>query len=79
MSKSFSVDNHADVPIVQQIQKEFEALAKEMGREQGYLLIITNQTVIYAPNSIDITDELIQKYDAAYSEKGGSLDFQLQQ
>ncbi len=65
--------------VVQQIQKEFEALAKEMGREQGYLLIITNQTVIYAPNSIDITDELIQKYDAAFSEKGGSFDFQLQQ
>lgn len=65
--------------VVQQIQKEFEALAKEMGREQGYLLIITNQTVIYAPNSIDITDELIQKYDAAYAEKGGSFDFQLQQ
>lgn len=65
--------------VVQQIQKEFESLAQEIGREQGYLLIITNQTVIYAPNSIDITDELIQKYDAAFSEKGGAFDFQLQQ
>ena len=63
--------------VVQQIQKEFEALAQEIGRQQGYLLIITNQTVIYAPNTIDITDELIQKYDAAYSEKGGAFDFQL--
>lgn len=65
--------------VVQQIQKEFETLAKEIGREQGYLLIITNQTVIYAPNTIDITDELIQKYDAAFSEKGGSFDLNLTQ
>ena len=65
--------------VVQLIQKEFEALAQEMGREQGYLLIVTNQTVIYAPNSINITDELIQKYDAVFSEKGGSFDFQMTQ
>jgi outer membrane protein len=61
--------------VVQQIQKEFETLAREIGKEEGYLLIITNQTVVYAPNTIDITDALIQKYDAAYSEKGGSFDF----
>ena len=65
--------------VVQQIQKEFESLAQAIGREQGYLLIVTNQTVIYAPNTIDITDELIQKYDAAYAEKGGSFDFKLTQ
>ena len=65
--------------VVQQIQKEFESMAQEIGRKEGYLLIITNQTVIYAPNTIDITDELIQKYDAAYSEKGGSFDFKLNQ
>jgi outer membrane protein len=63
--------------VVQQIQKEFESMAQEIGRKEGYLLIITNQTVIYAPNTIDITDELIQKYDAAYAEKGGSFDFKL--
>ena len=62
---------------VQQIQQEFEAIAKELGKEQGYLLIITNPVVIYAPNSIDITDELIQKYNAVFSEKGGSFDFKL--
>ena len=65
--------------VVQQIQKEFESLAQDIGREQGYLLIVTNQTVIYAPNTIDITDELIQKYDAAFAEKGGSFDFNLSQ
>ena len=65
--------------VIQQIQKEFESLAQDIGREQGYLLIVTNQTVIYAPNTIDITDDLIQKYDAAYAEKGGSFDFKLTQ
>jgi outer membrane protein len=65
--------------VVQKIQKEFETLAQEIGREQGYLLIVTTQTVIYAPNSIDITDELVQKFDAAFSEKGGSFDFQIKQ
>jgi len=63
--------------VIQQIQKEFESIAQEMGKEQGYLLIITNPVVIYAPNSIDITDELIQKYNEAFSKKGGSFDFKL--
>ena len=65
--------------VVQQIQKEFESIAQTMGKEQGFLLIITNPVVIYAPTSIDITDELIQKYNEAFSEKGGSFDFQLNQ
>ncbi|MCG6911973.1 MAG: OmpH family outer membrane protein [Deltaproteobacteria bacterium] len=63
--------------VIKRIQKEFESIAQAMGKEQGYLLIITNPVVVYSPNSIDITDELIQKYDAVYKEKGGSFDFQL--
>ena len=65
--------------VVQQIQKEFESLAQDIGREQGYLLIVTNQTVIYAPNTIDITGELIQKYDAAFAAKGGTFDLDMSQ
>ena len=65
--------------VVQRIQKEFESIAKEMGKQEGYLLIITNPVVIYAPNSIDITDELIQKYDAVFAEKGGAFEFKLDQ
>ena len=38
MSKSFSVDNHADVPIVQQIQKELRKRIRSQNLAPGQKL-----------------------------------------
>ena len=36
-------------------------LVEEIGKKNGYLLIISNIGVLYAPNQIDITDQIIRK------------------
>ncbi len=51
------------------IQKEIVELAKEIGKTEGYLLIIEKSVVLYAPNTIDITDKVIRKYNASFARK----------
>ena len=61
------------------IQKQAMAIAEEIGKAGGYLLIIEKTVVLYAPNTIDITDQIIQKFNADYAaqrQEGGSADAQ---
>ncbi|MFA7425476.1 MAG: OmpH family outer membrane protein [Desulfosarcinaceae bacterium] len=48
------------------IRHEVDALAKAIAQERGVTLMIEKQEagVIYAPAEIDVTDELIRRYDA---------------
>ena len=50
------------------IQKDVLTLTAEMGKSGGYLLIIDKPGVLYHPNSIDLTDQVIQKYNAKYAK-----------
>jgi len=45
-----------------------------MGKSEGYLLIISNPVVMYAPAAIDLTDELIERYNKVFAEQGGTID-----
>ena len=54
--------------LLEKLQTEIFSLAEEIGKEEGYLLIIEKSAAIYYPNSIDITDKLIEKYNATYSD-----------
>ena len=47
---------------------------QEIGKKEGFLLIISNAVVLYSPTSIDITDQLIQAYNAFAAEQGGQFD-----
>jgi outer membrane protein len=42
-----------------------------MGKKEGFLLIIEKREagVMYSPNTIDLTDQLIQKYNAEFVQK----------
>jgi outer membrane protein len=53
--------------IVRQIQKDVLDLLEEMGKKGGYLLIVEKGTILYAPDSVDITDELIKRYNIRYA------------
>jgi len=55
--------------ILNKIRKDLHELIQEIGKKEGYLLIIDNVTVLYAPNTIDITDKVIQKYNASFARK----------
>ena len=58
--------------LVNKIVKDVYALVEEIGKNEGYLLIIRSESVMYAPNSIDITDELIKQMNDSYAKKSGN-------
>jgi outer membrane protein len=60
--------------VVKRIQKDVYLIVQEIGKKEGYLLIITKGAVIYSPSTIDITDQLIQAYNEAFAERGEKFD-----
>ena len=46
------------------IQEDVSALVTEIGKKEGYTLILSNLGVLYAPDSIDITDQIISRLNA---------------
>lgn len=58
--------------LVNALLKEVSSLVEEIGKKEGYLLIINNTGVLYSPNSINITDQLIKELNARHSKKSGN-------
>jgi len=58
--------------LVNELRQKIYAMAEEIGKKEGYLLIIANFDVMYAPGSIDITDKLIKQLNAVYDNKSGN-------
>jgi outer membrane protein len=50
------------------IQSETLAIIDQIGKSDGYLLIMDNRGVLYAPSTIDITDAVIKQYNASYAK-----------
>jgi outer membrane protein len=55
--------------LIARVQQQAAALAAELGKKDGYLLLIEKNAVIYYPSAIDATDDLIQFANA----KAGAL------
>ena len=58
--------------LLDKIVKDVFELAEDIGKKEGYLLIIRSDTVIYAPGSIDITDPFIKQLNEKHSKKSGN-------
>lgn len=58
--------------LIQRIQKEIFRLAEEIGKKEGYLLIVERRGVIYFPNAIDLSDVLIKRYNAEYAKSAAA-------
>jgi len=58
--------------LVNALLKEVSSLVEEIGKKEGYLLIINNTGVLYSPNSINITDQLIKQLNARHAKKSGN-------
>jgi len=54
------------------IVKDVLALVEEIGKNEGYLLIVRREGVVYSPDSIDITDELIKQMNASFAKQSGN-------
>jgi len=57
--------------LVTELRDDTITLVDEIGKKEGYLLIITRVGVLYSPNSIDITDQLIKRLNDRYAKKSG--------
>ena len=57
--------------LVRDIQKEVIEIVTEMGKKEGFLVIFEKRDagVLYSPDTIDITDRLIQRYNTIFSKK----------
>jgi outer membrane protein len=55
---------------ISKLQDEILDVTEKIGKEGGFLLIIEKSAAIYYPDSIDITDRVIEKYN----EKSGSSE-----
>ncbi len=55
--------------LIGRIKKDVLTVIDEIGKKQGYLLIIEKIGVLYAPNSLDITDQIITQYNKNYTKK----------
>ncbi len=64
--------NEFNMKLVGEFRDEVMKVVDEIGKKQGFLLIIEKREggIVYAPTQIEITDEVIQKYNATYNKKG---------
>ena len=49
--------------LVSQIREELKGIIEEVGKKEGYLLIIDKAVLHYYPSTIDATDQVIKKYN----------------
>jgi outer membrane protein len=49
------------------INNDVVKLIDQIGKEEGFLLIVRSEAALYNPTSIDITDRLIQQYNVKYA------------
>ncbi|MFC1488642.1 OmpH family outer membrane protein [Thermodesulfobacteriota bacterium] len=72
LEKKYSNDLRTlNTRLVSRIQKEVFKLVEEMGKKEGFLMVMERMEggVVYFPNSIDITDRIIQKYNTDFTQK----------
>lgn len=50
------------------MRKAVFKLVEDIGKKEGYLLIMNNFNIMYAPTSIDITDQIIKMLNAQYKK-----------
>ena len=50
------------------LQSETLEIIDEIGKSGGYLLVMDKRGVLYSPTTIDITDDVIKKYNARYAK-----------
>ncbi|MDJ0781154.1 MAG: OmpH family outer membrane protein [Desulfosarcinaceae bacterium] len=55
-----------------EMRKDVLEIIAEVGKSEGYLMIIEKIGVLYAPSALDISDLIIQKYNEKMAKSGKS-------
>ena len=58
-----------EVKLMNQLKTDINDIVQEIGKKEGYLLIINKFGVLYSPGSIDLTDTLIKKLNANFAKR----------
>jgi len=56
------------VKLMQQLQTDVTTITREIGKKEGYLLIMDKRGVIYAPQSVDLSDKLIRQLNGKFAK-----------
>jgi len=54
--------------LIEQLKDDVFELVNNIGKKEGYLLIISKIGVLYSPSSIDITDQLIKQLNKKFGK-----------
>lgn len=54
---------------LESMRKDILEVVLDMGKSGGYLLVVDKLGVLYYPNTIDVTDELIKRYNDRFAGK----------
>ena len=54
--------------LLNKIVTDVHALVEEIGKKEGYLLILRSEGVMYSPNTIDITDAIIKQMNDSFAK-----------
>ncbi len=55
--------------LINRVRRQVLDIVTEIGKKEGYLLIIEQIGVVYAPESVNLTDRVIQVYNERYKQK----------
>jgi outer membrane protein len=58
-----------EAQLVNQLKEDVNTIVEDIGKKEGYLLIINKFGILYSPGSIDITDQLIKRLNAVSGKK----------
>jgi outer membrane protein len=56
------------VKLMQQLQSDVTTITREIGKKEGYLLIMDKRGVIYTPRSVDLSDKLIRQLNTKFAK-----------
>jgi outer membrane protein len=77
LQKQYMADfKEQEKKLVTSIQKELLKIVSEIGKKEGFLLILEKREagIIYSPDTIDISDRVIQEYNTVFAQKTGKKD-----
>jgi len=77
LQKKYMADfKEQEKKLVNRIQKELLKIVVQIGKKEGFLLIFEKREagIIYSPDTIDISDRVIQEYNAVFAKKTGKKD-----
>lgn len=55
------------------VSERLGAVVRELAERDGIQMVLAKQALVYAPDALDITNEVIRKYNAKFPYKGGAV------